>query len=416
MNTLPLSSVTPTLIAQLAREYGTPFWLYDAATIEQRAAQLASFDVVRYAQKANPNLHMLRLLKSLGACVDAVSLGEIERAHRAGFRNDDGRDEIVYTSDIIDAATIRRVIDLNIPVNAGSPQMLDQLGAAAPGHRVWLRINPGFGHGHSKKTNTGGESSKHGNWHATLDECYDRIARHGLELVGLHMHIGSGVDEEHLRQVCGAMVQLAKRCPFDIRAISTGGGMPVRYREEDPEFDSARFFEVWHAARQELEGHFGHPITLETEPGRFIVAEAGCLVSEVRAVKDVGSRRFVLVNAGFNDLVRPAMYGSYHRISTMDALGKPCDGQLTPAVVAGPLCESGDVFTQDSRANMLARDLPAVQTGDLLVLHDAGAYGASMSSTYNSRPLAPELMVRDGAAQLIRRRQTWDELLQLEEC
>jgi diaminopimelate decarboxylase len=414
-------SVTPALIAQLAADYGTPFWLYDAATIEARLSRLVGFDVVRYAQKANPNLHLLRLLKSLGACVDAVSLGEIERAHRAGFRNRRGpngkhHDEIVYTSDVIDAATIRRVIELDIPVNAGSPQMLDQLGQAAPGHRVWLRINPGFGHGHSKKTNTGGESSKHGNWHATMEECYERIRRHGLQLVGLHMHIGSGVDEDHLRRVCGAMVEQARRCPVDIRAISTGGGMPVRYRDGEREFDAARFYAVWHETRQELERHFGHAITLETEPGRYLVAESGCLVSEVRAVKEVGSRHFVLVNAGFTELVRPAMYGSHHRISTLDARGNPGSGALRPTVVAGPLCEAGDVFTQDSEANVVPRDLPAMQPGDLLVLHEAGAYGASMSSTYNSRPLAPELLLQDGAVRLIRRRQSWDELLQLEDC
>lgn len=409
-------SISPTQVAQLAAEYGTPLWLYDAAVIRQRVSQLASFDVLRYAQKANPNLHLLRLLKSLGACVDAVSLGEIERAHRAGFCNDAGRDEIVYTSDVIDAATIRRVIELDIPVNAGSPQMLDQLGAAHSRHRVWLRINPGFGHGHSKKTNTGGESSKHGNWHAHLDECYERIARHGLQLVGLHMHIGSGVDEAHLARVCDAMVEQAQACPFDFHAISTGGGLPVRYRDNEAEFDAAGFYARWDAARRDIERGIGHPITLETEPGRFIVAESGCLVSEVRASKQVGSRRFVLVNAGFNDLVRPAMYGSHHRISTMDALGHPCMGPLEPSVVAGPLCEAGDVFTQDSEANVLAPPLPEMQPGDLLVLHDAGAYGASMSSTYNSRPLAAELLVDAGAVRLIRRRQTWDELLQLEEC
>lgn len=332
--------ITPALIAQLAADVGTPFWLYDAACIERRYLELRSFDIVRYAQKANPNLHLLRLLRSLGACVDAVSLGEIERAHRAGFRNDGVRDEIVYTSDVIDEATIRRVIELNIPVNAGSPQMLDQLGAASPGHRVWLRINPGFGYGHSKKTNTGGESSKHGNWHATLDDCYARIARYGLQLVGVHMHIGSGVDDADLRQACAAMVALVKRCPVDIQAISTGGGMPVRYQDSDAQFDAPAFFSAWDAARRELECHLGHPLTLETEPGRIIVAESGCLVSEVRAVKNVGSKHFVLVDAGFNDLVRPAMYGSFHRISTVDAVGRSHDGPLVPTVVAGPLCVS----------------------------------------------------------------------------
>lgn len=407
--------ISSSSIAQLAADYGTPLWLYDADTIEQRMTELASFDVIRYAQKANPNLHLLRLLKSLGACVDAVSLGEIERAHRAGFRNTNGRSEIVYTSDVIDPATIARVIELDIPVNAGSPQMLDQIGQAHAGHRVWLRINPGFGQGHSKKTNTGGESSKHGNWHATLEECYERIARHGLELVGLHMHIGSGGDYQHLHRVCESMVAHAERCPFDIHAISTGGGLPVSYRDGDTPFDAQEFFGAWNAARTAIEAHLGHRVMLETEPGRRIVAESGCLVTEVRATKDVGSKHFVLVNAGFNDLVRPAMYGSFHRITTMDARGKLSDGPVIPTVVAGPLCESGDVFTQDDQANVMTRDLAAVEVGDLLVLHETGAYGSSMSSNYNSRPLAPEIMVQDGAARCIRRRQSWDELLQLEE-
>ena len=409
-----MSSVSGQLLARLAARHGTPFWLYDAASIARRLGQLQCFDLVRYAQKANPNLHILRMLKELGACVDAVSLGEIERAHRAGFRNDGARAELVYTSDVLDQETLQRIIALGIPVNAGSPQMLDQVGMASPGHQVWLRINPGFGHGHSKKTNTGGDASKHGIWHANLDECYRRIGRHGLELVGLHMHIGSGVDYAHLRQVCDAMVTQAKRCPFDIRAISAGGGLPVRYREQDEEFDIARYFQVWDTARKELERHFGHPILLETEPGRMIVAESGLLVSEVRATKDVGKNHFVLVNAGFNDLMRPAMYGSYHHISTLRPDGRPSEGPHRATVVAGPLCESGDVFTQLSDASIATRNLPALDVGDLLVFHDAGAYGASMSSHYNSRPLIPELLYRDEEVTLIRRRQSIEEMLQLE--
>ncbi len=408
-----MTEITPLLLTQLAGEFGTPFWLYDAAPIRRRVAQLQVFDIVRYAQKANPNIHLLKLMKSLGTSVDAVSLGEIERAHRAGFRNDGAHAEIVYTSDVLDDATLQRVIELNVPVNAGSPQMLEQLGRASPGHKVWLRINPGFGHGHSRKTNTGGPNSKHGNWHENLDACYRLIEAYGLDLVGLHMHIGSGVDYEHLQRVCSSMVEQVLRCPFDIRAISAGGGLPVAYREDDSLIDIGKYYRVWDLARRQIEEHLGHPVILEIEPGRIVVAEAGCLVVQVRAKKDVGPNHFVLVNSGFNDLVRPAMYGSYHRVTAIQKNTPLADAPLQATVVAGALCEAGDIFTQGSD-EISHQLLPDLEVDDLLVFHDCGAYGSSMSSNYNSRPLIPELL-RDGESiRLIRRRQTLDELFSLE--
>lgn len=408
-----MTEINPLLLTRLASEWGTPFWFYDAEPIRRRVEQLRAFDVVRYAQKANPNIHLLTLMRSLGVSVDAVSLGEIERAHRAGFRNEGKHAEIVYTSDVLDEATLQRVIELNIPVNAGSPQMLEQLGKASPGHKVWLRINPGFGHGHCRKTNTGGPNSKHGNWHESLDTCYRLIETYGLELVGLHMHIGSGVDYEHLQSVCSSMVEQALRCPFDINAISAGGGLPVAYREEDPQIDIAEYYRVWDEARRQIEAHLGHPLVLEIEPGRIVVAEAGCLVVQVRAKKDVGPNHFVLVDSGFNDLMRPAMYGSYHKITAILNSGPAADVPLRATVVAGSLCEAGDIFTQSSD-EISHQLLPDLEVNDLLVLHDCGAYGSSMSSSYNSRPLIPELL-RDGESiRLIRRRQTLDELFSLE--
>ncbi|SHM48289.1 diaminopimelate decarboxylase [Pseudomonas asturiensis] len=409
-----MNNINDSLINQLAHEFGTPFWLYDADSIRRRTAQLRAFDVIRYAQKANPNIQILKLMKSLGAMVDAVSLGEIERAHRAGFRNDGGHAQIVYTCDVLDEATLQRVIELNIPVNAGSPQMLEQLGKASPGHKVWLRINPGFGHGHSRKTNTGGQSSKHGNWHENLDVCYQLIETYGLELVGLHMHIGSGVDYEHLQRVCASMVEHVLRCPFDISAISAGGGLPIAYRDDDPQIDIDEYFRIWDLARREIEEHLGHSVTLEIEPGRILVAESGCLVAQVRAKKDVGTNHFVLVNSGFNDLIRPAMYGSFHRITALQKAPVSDRDLWRKTVVAGSLCEAGDVFTQQSNAEIDHQLLPDLQVDDLLVFHDCGAYGASMSSNYNSRPLIPELMLDDGVVKVIRRRQTFDELLSLE--
>ena len=413
-----MNPFAPDLLRSLARAHGTPLWVYDAATIRQRIAELRAFDTIRYAQKANSNTHLLRLMREAGVVVDAVSRGEIERALAAGFSpapDAQGAAGIVFTADLFDPATLDTVARHGVTVNAGSIDMLDQLGAVSPGHRVWLRINPGFGHGHSNKTNTGGEHSKHGIWHSDLPAALAVIRQHGLQLVGLHMHIGSGVDYSHLQEVCGAMVdlvRLVKKAGHDLHAISAGGGLSIPYRDGDASVDTAHYFGLWDAARQEAAAVIGHPLALEIEPGRYLVAESGNLLAEVRATKDVGRNHFVLVDAGFNELMRPSMYGSYHHISVV-----PRDGVQQAekdCVVAGPLCESGDVFTQGDGGVVLPRPLPAARVGDLLVFHDTGAYGASMSSNYNTRPLIAEVLVDGDADRLIRRRQTVEELLALE--
>jgi diaminopimelate decarboxylase len=414
-----MNPFAPTLLRELAQAHGTPLWVYDAATIHERIAGLQAFDTVRYAQKANANTHLLRLMRAQGVVVDAVSRGEIERALAAGFTaatDARGASGIVFTADLIDAATLDTVVAHGIPVNAGSIDMLGQLGARSPGHAVWLRFNPGFGHGHSNKTNTGGQHSKHGIWHADLEAALAAIRQHGLRLIGLHMHIGSGVDYLHLAQVCHAMVGLVRRvhaAGMDLTAISAGGGLSIPYQAGEPRIDIAHYFSLWDAARREIAALLRHAVHLELEPGRYLVAESGVLLAEVRAVKRMGSNHFVLVDAGFSDLMRPAMYGSHHGISLIPADG--VDRPLQPTVVGGPLCESGDVFTQGEGGVVQTRPLPAARVGDLLVLHDAGAYGASMSSNYNTRPLIAEVLVDGAQHRLIRRRQTVAELLALED-
>ncbi|MFN3376042.1 MAG: diaminopimelate decarboxylase [Burkholderiaceae bacterium] len=407
---------TPDQLWTLARTYGTPLWVYDAATIRERIAQVSNFDTVRFAQKACSNIHILRLMREQGVKVDAVSRGEILRALEAGYSAGDTEPSgIVFTADLFDAATLECVIEHRVPVNAGSIDMLHQLGERSPGHAVWLRINPGFGHGHSNKTNTGGEHSKHGIWHTDLPAALAAIRQHGLRLVGLHMHIGSGVDYGHLSEVCGAMVQLVRTthaAGMDLHALSAGGGLSIPYREGDAVVDTQHYFGLWNAARQQAEAVLGHPLALELEPGRFLVAESGVLLAEVRATKDVGRNHFVLVDAGFNELMRPSMYGSYHAMTVLRRDGTAPTPR--PTVLAGPLCESGDVFTQGDGGVVQPRPLTPASVGDLVVLHDTGAYGASMSSNYNTRPLVAEVLVDGNAHRLIRRRQTVDELLALE--
>ena len=397
------------MLIQIAKDFGTPVWVYDAAIIRQRIADLKQFDVIRFAQKANSNTHILRLMRAEGVKVDAVSVGEVERALFAGYE----KHEIVYTADLMDRAALAFIIEQNITVNAGSIDMLSQLGELHRGHKVWIRINPGFGHGHSPKTNTGGENSKHGIWHGDVQNALSEIRKYGLELVGVHMHIGSGVDYGHLEMVCDSMIDLIKREGIDVGAISAGGGLSVPYKADEEPINPAHYYKIWDKARKDLESHLGHAVKLEIEPGRYLVAESGQLITEVRAVKDMGSRHYVMVDAGFTELARPAMYGSYHEMTVIgrNALG----GTTIPSVVAGPLCESGDVFTQEDGGVVVTRDLPQVAIGDYIVIGNAGAYGASMSSNYNSRPYCPEVMIDGHEVKLIRRRQTMSELLELEQ-
>lgn len=399
-------------IALAAQQHGTPCWIYDAEAIAAQANKLKGFATVRYAQKACSNITILRILKAEGVKIDAVSEGEIVRALRAGFSPADG--EIVFTSDVLDRSTLDLVCEKRIELNAGSLDMLRQVGEKSPGHRVWLRINPGFGHGHSHKTNTGGENSKHGIWHSQLAEAYKLIQKYELHLVGLHVHIGSGADFNHLSSVCNVMEGLVEKLNRPLEAISAGGGLPVSYHDDEEPFDLDLYCNLWEQTRKRIETKQGAPLRLEIEPGRYLVAEAGHLVAEVRSIKHAGKNKYVLLDAGFNDLVRPAMYGCFHKMSVLSKDGLLKNKHFEPVIIAGPLCESGDVFSVNHDHHVEPRSLAKVTVGDYLVIHDAGAYGASMSSNYNSRPLIPEVLINQGELKLIRRRQTVDELINLE--
>ncbi len=398
-------------IAPLAQQFGTPLYLYDAAMIQRRIADLAAFDVIRYAQKACGNIAILDRVRRAGVVVDAVSAGEIRRALAAGFKPHGETPGIVYTADIFDRESLDLVVELGLHVNCGSPDMIDQLGERLPGANVTLRINPGFGHGHSQKTNTGGQQSKHGIWHEQVDDCLLRADRHGVTVTGVHMHIGSGTDLEHLSQVCQAMERTVASIGRTVTTISSGGGLPVPYKSTDSFIDLQKYYELWDATRNRIAKSFGHAIRLEIEPGRYLVAEAGALVAEVRAVKSMGTNRFFLLDAGFNDLARPVMYGSHHPIALCPRDGSESERPEVDAIVGGPLCESGDIFTQAEGGYVCSRPLPAAQIGDYLVLGNAGAYGFAMSSNYNSKTRAAEVLIEGGQAKLIRKRESFEDLV-----
>ncbi|UCH62848.1 MAG: diaminopimelate decarboxylase [Fidelibacterota bacterium] len=400
---MKLRSLDDQLLRDLVREHDTPLYVYHADIIRQRIQDLRGFDVIRYAQKANPNLGLLHWLRGLGLKVDTVSAGEVYRALKAGFT----KDEIVFTADLFDHSILDILGRHNLHVNLGSPDMIEQYASIRPRQNVTLRINPGFGHGHDQRVNTGGPESKHGIWHEQLPRVLERAAKTGLSVSGIHMHIGSGSDFKHLSRVRQALSTAALMAADTVTTISAGGGLPIPYYPDEPAFDVIRFVQDWQETKSELENTLNRPLSMEVEPGRYLLAEAGLLLTEVRGTKTSGSIDYILVDAGFDNLVRPAMYGAYHHISI---IGKD-DQPTAPRVVAGPLCETADMFTQEWGGFVKPRPLPEAQVGDLLCIHDVGAYGASMASNYNARLMAAEVLVEGRSARLVRRRQTFDELI-----
>lgn len=405
------------LIKKLHQKYKGPVWVYDASIIIERIKQLKQFDVIRFAQKSCSNIHILKLMRDNNVKIDAVSLGEIERALLAGFYPNGKITEIIFTADILEEETLRRILELKIPVNIGSMDMLNQLGSCSPGHEIWLRINPGFGHGHHYKTNTGGEDSKHGIWYADISKALSYINQYRLRLTGLHMHIGSGVNYCHLSEVSNAMVYYIVKHKIDIHTISAGGGLSIPYKIDDEVVDTNNYFHIWDKAKKYISRYLDHIMTLEIEPGRFLVAESGFLITQIRAIKNTSYRTFVLIDAGYNDLMRPVMYGSYHRISLIPGDDRYITSKekLNDVVIGGPLCESGDIFTQNINGTILSRKLPSsIKVGDYLIIHDTGAYGSSMSSNYNTRPLLPEVLLENGRIRQIRSKQKLEDLFILE--
>lgn len=391
-------------ISELVEKFGTPSYVYVADRIRQQLANLRQFDVIRYAQKANSNLAILDLMRREGVLLDAVSAGELLRAQAAGYQWQADPPPVVFTADLFDRDALAMVQQYPIAVNCGSPDMITQYGEVCPGREITIRINPGFGHGHSHKTNTGGPQSKHGIWHEQLDHCLNLARKYRLTISGLHIHIGSGTDFEHLSQVCGAMQSLALRVGDSLTSISAGGGLPTPYRDHEQAIDVSRYFDLWHGTRRSLEQAFRHPLRLEIEPGRYPVAEAGYLIAEIRAIKQMGNNWFYLVDAGFNNLARPILYGAYHPMSIASRRGRSVD-QHRPVIVGGPLCESGDIFTQADGGTVIHRELPVAEVGDWLIIECAGAYGFTMSSNYNSKPLAAEVLIDGGQTHCVRPRQ-----------
>jgi diaminopimelate decarboxylase len=342
------------------------------------------------------------------------------RAGAAGFAMGAQPPVVVLTADVFRDNSLEVVRQHGVLPNVGSLGMIEALKAAGYSGPIAIRLNPGFGHGHVSSCDTGGPSSKHGIWHEEAAQARDAAARAGFPIVMLHAHIGSGpqIDEftANMARLGHFFLQVLELFA-DVEGVNFGGGIPHPYRPGLPQIDLAPVGKALRDAQARLSAKAGRQLRVEIEPGRYIIAPSGALVTRVTDIKQTRTNEkgagntFVMVDAGFVDLVRPAMYGAYHHITVHGADPKAA---TTPVVVAGPLCESGDIFTRDASELLDPRALPLPRRGDLLVLHDAGAYGYVMSSYYNSIGRAPQIWLEGGDAYMISRRETLEDVVRSE--
>jgi diaminopimelate decarboxylase len=412
-------------LERLAASVGTPFHVYSAEVLRRRIGDvraMMSHDHLqpRYAMKACSARRILEEVRTQGVWIDAVSGNEVLRAGAAGFAMGAQPPTVLLSADVFRDNSLDVVRKHGILPNVGSLGMIAALADAGYRGPIAIRLNPGFGHGHVSACDTGGPSSKHGIWHEDAMAARDAAARAGFPIVMLHAHIGSGpaIDEftANMAKLGHFFGQLIELFP-DIEGVNFGGGIPHPYRPGLAQIDLRPVGSALLQAQAHLSAKAGRALRVEIEPGRYIVAPSGALVTRVTDVKRTCDNEkgpgntFVMVDAGFVDLVRPAMYGSYHHITVHGA--KP-DAGTAPVVIAGPLCESGDVFTRDACELIDPRQLPLPKRGDLLVLHDTGAYGYVMSSYYNSIGRAPQLWLEGGEAYIISRRESLEDIVRSE--
>ncbi len=387
-------------LAEIAQRFGTPVYVYHSDVIKRQYERLCNaFDVgklaLHYACKANSNLELLRFMKTLGAGLDCVSLNEVRLGLLAGFSESD----ILYTPNGVGIAEMVEAIGLGVKLNVDSISILEQLGQLHPEVPVCIRINPHIMAGGHHKISTGHIDSKFGISIHQLPHVLRIVETTGLRVAGLHMHTGSDIyDVAPFLAAADILLGIAHQFK-QLEYIDFGSGFKVAYKPDEIATDIEEMGELMTARFNEFCRSYGREVSLVFEPGKFLVSEAGRFVVETNVVKTTPSTVFVGVNSGLNHLLRPMFYDAYHHIENISN----AQGKTRIYTVVGYICET-DTFGAN-------RQLSEVREGDLLVIHNAGAYCATMASNYNSRERPAEVLIHDGQSHLVRRRETLDDLL-----
>ena len=394
--------ISTSAMLDLAEQYGTPLYVYDADEVVRHYRELYDFIPypglkIHYALKANYNTALLRALRSAGAGLDTVSPAEVRLALALGYRKED----LIFTANNLTDAEVDEVQSLGVLFNIGSLSRLAKYGRKYPGSRVCLRFNPDVVDGDSAKTATGGDLTKFGILMQDLDKVLALVKEHELHVVGLHEHTGSGLQHtESVFQSMKNLMKLATPANFpELEFLDFGGGFKVPYKPDEHRIDyPAMGAEIARLFRAFCAG-YGRELAMYFEPGKYIVAESGWLLTTVNTIKYNRTRTIAGCDAGFPQLIRPVLYGAYHKIAN---LSNPA-GAPNVYDVCGNICETGDRFAEQ-------RELPELREGDVLAIANAGAYCYSMGGVYNLRPMPPEVVVTNGVARLTRKRQSNAEL------
>ena len=397
-NTYTIQGIDP---VPLTAQYGSPLYVYDGATIRKKAAELkhafAGINMkIKYACKANTNLAVLRLMREIGVELDVVSPGEFEMGKLAGYEGN----QITFTPSGVPFEEVRAAVEAGAVVNIDSIPLLEWFGQTYGNTKPCLiRIKPNVAAGGNAKIMTAHADSKFGISVLLLDQILEVVKKYSIRIIGLHQHTGSDIkDAEPFLKVADILFETAKHFP-DLEIIDLGGGFKVSYLPGDAVTDMELLGNKISERFKAFCKEYGRDLQLWFEPGKFLVSESGHLLVTVTVVKEDPARNFVHVDSGLNHLIRPMMYGSYHHILN---ISNPA-GELKPYNVVGYICET-DTFASD-------RQLPEVSQGDILAFANAGAYGLTMSSNYNTRFRPAEVLVDNNQAKLVRRRETLEDLL-----
>lgn len=387
----------------IADEFGTPVYVTDEKRLRENYRNIYNAFAknmrtqVHYACKANTNLAILRILNQEGSHIDAVSIGEVLTCLKAGFP----AKRIMYTGVNVSNNELKALLETGCRINVDSESELERLAKLTTNIPISFRITPGVASGHSAKVMTGNKGAKFGIPYDRVIDTYARAKELGFDVKGIHAHTGSGGSStDPFVDVAEILIELTnkikKNVGIDLEFIDIGGGIGVPYKPQEEEMD----VEDLAVTITDLIKEGTNVKTVALEPGRYIVCDSTILLTRCVDVKDAGTKKYVGVDAGFNTLIRPAFYDSYHYVALANKFNRACTAKYD---VVGPICESGDYIAHD-------RVLPDPEEGDIVAVYNTGAYGFSMSSSYNSRPRCREVLVNNGKAELIRDNEDMEDL------